>query len=42
MECKKCGDDELVLMIETANGELRYLCQRCGEMNRIERSKSLL
>jgi hypothetical protein len=34
MECKKCGeDDELVLMVTTANGESRYLCQRCGEMN---------
>jgi hypothetical protein len=34
MECKNCGeDDELVLMVATANGEPRYLCQRCGEMN---------
>jgi hypothetical protein len=41
-DMQKCGDDELVLMIATANGELRYLCQRCGEMNWIERSKLLL
>lgn len=34
MRCKRCGeDDELVLMVATVNGELRYLCQKCGEMN---------
>jgi transposase-like protein len=34
MECKKCGEaDELVLMITAVNGEPRYLCQKCGEMN---------
>ena len=35
MECRRCGeeDDEVELMVETVNGEARYLCQQCGEMN---------
>lgn len=34
MRCKRCGeDDELELMVATVNGESRYLCQKCGEMN---------
>jgi transposase-like protein len=34
MKCKKCGeDDDLECMIATLNGEPRYLCQKCGEMN---------
>jgi hypothetical protein len=33
MKCKKYEDDELVLMVVAVNGEPRYLCQKCGEMN---------
>jgi transposase-like protein len=34
MKCKRCGeDDEVELMVATVNGEPRYLCQKCGEMN---------
>jgi transposase-like protein len=34
MKCKRCGEeDEVELMVATVNGEARYLCQKCGEMN---------
>jgi ribosomal protein L37E len=34
MKCKRCGEyGELERMVATINGEARYLCQRCGEMD---------
>ncbi len=35
MRCKRCGsnDEEMQLMAATLNGDSRYLCQECGEMN---------
>ena len=34
MKCKRCcEDDVLERMVATLNGEPRYLCQKCGEMN---------
>jgi transposase-like protein len=37
MRCKRCDsndDEEMQLMVATLDGESRYLCQKCGEMNR--------
>jgi transposase-like protein len=34
MECRRCGEDqEIERMVATVNGEPKYLCQKCGEMN---------
>lgn len=34
IKCKRYGeDDEVECVVITVNGEPRYLCQKCGEMN---------